>query len=298
MTAHFIYNGFSGVAGDDVRRARRICVYDVFDEDDALAEAVALAPTDIGGLPRRNIEFEEGDSRNGIWLYTVNYGSSSNRPDLDSGEIEWEFNFSAPSFHAKQSIATISGTGLGSITEKKAGGGTVSVDHAAEDFHGAINVSKENGQYRIEGVQISPPPETFSIRYAAPNAVVSAAYLQELGRICSFAPVNATPVGLIVPGVVGIVTYAAGELMLVRATGSKRNNDSWQFSFGFAASPNLTEIDVGGITVPAKLGHEYLWAYYGDTADNASGNLIKRPVAAYVEQVYHTSEFRALGIVV
>lgn len=298
MTAFEIYNGYSGSGGDEVSRSRRIGVIDQPDEDLALAEALALAPTAIGGLPRRNIQFEESDSRNGFWEFTVNYGSNAERPALDAGEIEWEFNFSAPSFHASHSLATISATGLGTITEKQAGGGTVSVSYAAEPFYGAVNVAKENGQFRVEGVQLSPPPETFSIRYAAPNAVVTAAYLRRLGEICSFAPVNETGVSLILPGVVGLVSYAAGELMLVRATGSRRNSDSWQFSFGFAASPNQTAIDVGGITVPAKKGHEYLWLYYGETAENTTGNLIKRPVAAYVEQMYRTSEFRDLGIVV
>jgi hypothetical protein len=62
----------------------------------------------------------------------------------------------------------------------------------------------------------------------------------------------------------------------------------------FAASPNLSSIPVGSITVTAKKGWEYLWVQYETGVDEDA--LIKRPAYAYVEQVYRTGDFSTLGI--
>ena len=62
------------------------------------------------------------------------------------------------------------------------------------------------------------------------------------------------------------------------------------------ASPNRTGITVGDITGIAKKGWEYLWVRYEDAEDSTAKTLVKRPVAAYVEKVYESGDFAALGI--
>ena len=53
------------------------------------------------------------------------------------------------------------------------------------------------------------------------------------------------------------------------------------------------DIDITGID---KKGWEYLWVRYADVEDDAAKVLVKRPIGAYVEQVYDYASFLALGI--
>ena len=76
--------------------------------------------------------------------------------------------------------------------------------------------------------------------------------------------------------------------------GSKRGTDDWEITYRFAASPNVTGLAVGPITGIAKKGWEYLWVRYADAEDEHV--LVKRPIAAYVEQVYELGNFAGLGI--
>ena len=74
------------------------------------------------------------------------------------------------------------------------------------------------------------------------------------------------------------------------------NPSNLEISFKFAASPNATGLQVGGIQVPAKEGWQYLWVRYEDEKDEVAKKLTRRPVAAYVEQVYPYGDFGLLGI--
>ncbi len=51
---------------------------------------------------------------------------------------------------------------------------------------------------------------------------------------------------------------------------------------------------IGSITGIQKRGWEYLWVRYADAEDGDV--LVKRPVSAYVEQVYEYGNFRQLAI--
>ena len=48
--------------------------------------------------------------------------------------------------------------------------------------------------------------------------------------------------------------------------------------------------------MPEKEGWHYLWVRYEDEKDEAAKVLTRRPVAAYVEQVYQYGDFGLLGI--
>jgi len=62
------------------------------------------------------------------------------------------------------------------------------------------------------------------------------------------------------------------------------------------ASPNRTNINVGGITVSSKKGWEYMWVRYADAEDAAANAIVKKPVAVYLEKVYEDGGFAGLGI--
>jgi hypothetical protein len=87
-----------------------------------------------------------------------------------------------------------------------------------------------------------------------------------------------------------------GEVLFLGASGSQRGQDDWEITFRFAASPHVTGLVIGSIGGINKRGWEYLWVRYADAEDMASGTLVKRPIAAYVEQVYPYGDFSGLGI--
>ena len=90
---------------------------------------------------------------------------------------------------------------------------------------------------------------------------------------------------------------AIGECLFLGASGSKRGTGDWEITFKFAASPNKTNIVIGGnITVASKKGWEYLWIRYHDVVDDTVNMIVKRPCGAYVEKVYDEGNFSSLGI--
>jgi hypothetical protein len=90
--------------------------------------------------------------------------------------------------------------------------------------------------------------------------------------------------------------FAAGEVLFLGASGSKRGEEDWEITFRFAASPNRANFQVGPITVASKKGWKYLWVRYADAEDATAKVLVKRSVAAYVEKVYPEGNFAGLGI--
>jgi hypothetical protein len=53
---------------------------------------------------------------------------------------------------------------------------------------------------------------------------------------------------------------------------------------------------VGDISGISKKGWEYLWVQYAADVDNETKQVIKKPVAVYIEKVYPSGSFGALGI--
>jgi hypothetical protein len=94
----------------------------------------------------------------------------------------------------------------------------------------------------------------------------------------------------------GFKGFTKGEVLFLGASGSKRGLEDWEITFRFAASPNVTGLSLGSITGIAKEGWNYLWVRFTDDEDATAKALIKRPIAAYVEQVYPYGNFSGLGI--
>ena len=76
--------------------------------------------------------------------------------------------------------------------------------------------------------------------------------------------------------------FAAGEVLFLGASGSKRGDDDWEITFRFAASENRSSITVGDITGVAKKGWEYMWVRYADAEDATAKAIVKKPVAVYI----------------
>ena len=59
---------------------------------------------------------------------------------------------------------------------------------------------------------------------------------------------------------------------------------------------NRTSFTVGGISVGSKLGWDYMWVRYADEVDDTVKQVVKKPVAVYIEKVYYGTNFGSLGI--
>jgi hypothetical protein len=87
--------------------------------------------------------------------------------------------------------------------------------------------------------------------------------------------------------------------LFLGASGARRGtdpDDDWEITFKFAAQPNRNDIMVGDIGPIIKRGWDYLWVQYAPDVDDDVHQLIRSPIAAYVEKVYPDGDFSTLGI--
>jgi hypothetical protein len=236
-------------------------------DDDIVAKnsLAGAAPALHDGLVRLALQIEPVGP--GMWDGTVRYGKAENQQS-QAGESSFSFDTGGGSQHITQSIATVN---------KYTASGT------APDFKGAIGVTSDN----VEGVDITVPVYNFfETHYIAP-ADVDDLYKGVIFNLTG--KVNNAPFrGL-----------AAGECLFLGASGSRRGrgaDDPWEITYRFAGSPNRTNLSIGGISGIAKKGWEYLWVRYQDAVDYVSNNLVKQPLAVYIEKVYEEGDFSTLGI--
>jgi len=238
--------------------------------DDVAAKTALLeaAPAAHDGLVRQTariepVHIDSGDDAACVWDGTVRYGRFSGSPPPETGESVFSFDTGGGTQHVTQSLQTIGKYPAG-----------------APDFQGAIGVTHDS----VEGVDITVPVYSFSETHYLANSVVTPAYKATLFALTGTVNNDA------------FKGFAAGEVLFLGASGSKRGDADWEITFRFAASPNRTNFQVGPITVASKKGWEYLWVRYADAEDATAKVLVKKPVAAYVEKVYPDGDFAGLGI--
>ncbi|MBK9128174.1 MAG: hypothetical protein IPM13_10280 [Phycisphaerales bacterium] len=236
------------------------------DDVEARAAVADAAPTMYdpwgGGtlfLPRESITVQPvGDW---LWEGIVRYGGV---PQTD--QSVFAFDTGGGTQHITHSLATVARYAPSGMT--------------APDCKGAIGVTADS----VEGVDIAVPVYQFSETHYRPDSVVTPAYKATIFSLTG--KVNS----------VAFKGFAAGECLFLGASGSRRGYGDWEITYRFAASPNMTGLAVGDITGIAKKGWEYLWVRYADELDQAASRLIKRPIGAYVEQVYQYGDLNQLGI--
>ena len=229
--------------------------------DQATAEAAVLdyVPAVYAGLYRQRVRLVAHGATS--WLAEIRYGP---RKPLSLGEARYEFDTTGGTQRIKQSLETVGAYAL--------------PDETAPNYHGAIGVT-ESG---VEGVDITVPVFAWSETHVVAAAEITSAYRQVLyaltGRVNDAAWRD----------------YDAGEVLFLGARGGSRNADEWDMTYRFAASPNIGSTVIGGITVAAKGGWQYLWYRYKQDVDEDTA--IERPQAAYVERVYRSGSFLLLGL--
>ncbi len=249
----------SGRSSDGITSSheKKYVVTGTDDELEVLDLLINTAPETHYGLRRMQGECEPLGG--GVWQCVVPYEGKN--------ETVYTFETGGSTQHITQSLQTIA---------RYAPPGST-----APDFYGAIGVNGDS----IDGVDVTVPVFNFTETRRVGGAAVTGAY--------KLALFNAT-------GKVNNASFrgfAAGEVLFLGASGTKTGIDDWELSYKFAASPNVTSLAIGGnITISSKKGWEYLWVRFADAADTTANALVKRPIAAYVEQVYPTVDFSTIGI--
>ena len=245
-------------------------VFGVSDESAALAAARPKVKT-VSGMSLESIEVVErvsGDTWKVKAIYEVD--DDGEQPD-DTGEEEdttvFAFDTGGGTKHLNQSIKTDG-----------------KYPNDAPDFAGAIEVDNEGN---VNGVDVTMPVLNFTETHTLAGSRVSTSYKKTLASLTG--TVNRS----------GFRGFSAGEVLFLGASGTKRSKKSsapWEITYRFAVSPNQAGLQVGDIKVARKYGWDYLWVRYADKVAEGGKNVVKKPVAVYVEMVYPEGDFGNLGI--
>lgn len=282
------------VSSKNPRATANWIVVGIHDSEEMDEEVRANTPSTLLGMSR--LDYSASPQGGGVWFIDVSYGISpdgstlgddvlsnqtfpttpdpfpgvgdptSMTPDpsapsqQDTTEAigpEFSFDSTGGTTHITQSLETISRTGI------------------APDCKGAIGFSVDS----VEGTDIIARKLDFS--YTAKFKFISVAYILYLADMTG--TVNAD----------NFFGCAAGTLLFKGASGNY-SGGQWTITFQFSRQPNLANITIGALTVPAKKGWEYLWVAYEPDMTGVAPAIIPR--GAYVERVYQNANFVSLGI--
>lgn len=238
------------------------------DDQELLTYLRANIPGDYEGLFLRSVSYEpevvDEDSATGLWYVEAIYA----RPELvgidTTTESTEEFDTTGVQEKIFQPIERV-----GSYTPS---GAEAELADVGIGFDGK----------KVNGVDIIVPVYKFSLSYPFANSSITSGYKGLLYAVTG--KVNDA----------AFKGFAAGEVLFLGVQGQRRGNGVWVLRFDFAASPNLTNLSIGDITVPAKKGWEYLWVMYEDA--EAADMMIQIPKAVFVDKLYYLADFDALGI--
>lgn len=269
-TVHQLIEGTEVTTGASPSVTLKYYVDGAANENAALDAVLSTCPSTYNGMPRQSRSAEPiSDTK---YIVTAKYAPQESNDQGSSGsappESSYEFNTSGGSETMFVSLSTKQRVAL-------PGGAP------AADYHGGVNVTDDGPQ----GVERTVPVFSFSETHYKTAASVSNAYV---GTVFSLTGTvnNAAFRG-----------FAAGEVLFLGARGSKRGvNVDWEITYSFAASPNVTNGSIGGFTGINKDGWDYLWFQFEDKEDANAEKVVRRPRAAYVEQIYKRGNFAGLGI--
>ena len=246
-------------------------VFEAADEDAALAAARSVAASrTVSGMVLDEIEVTERVNKD-TWkvkaIYKDEDSDDPDEPDEEEETSSFAFDTGGGTMHRNQSLKTVS-----------------KVPNDAPDFNGAIEVDNEGN---VNGVDVTMPVLNFTETHTMNGSRVTTSYKKSVAALTG--TVNRS----------GFRGFSAGEVLFLGASGTKRSkkpNAPWEITFRFAVSPNQSGLQVGKLKVSNKKGWDYLWVRYADKVADNKKNVIKEPVAAYVEQVYPEGDFGNLGL--
>lgn len=188
-----------------------------------------------------------------VWYATAVYGRKEPK---EQNHFDVSFDIGGQSTnikYAKEHIDSFPATGV------------TLADHA-----GAINVTDGVPQ----GLDIELPYLTFTETHYLPNTTVTDSFLALLYKLVG--SVTSTP----------LRGFAAGELLMTRVSGSRRNSEQWQLTLSWAFSKNISGETINGVTGIDKKGWEYMWEEYEQEPDATSKRTKPKLLGYHVERIY------------
>ena len=247
-------------------------VFEAENEDAALSAARAKAASHtVKGMVLDSVEVMERINKDTWKVKAIFADEDGGSDDDDSGNDEetssFAFDTGGGTMHRNQSLKTVA-----------------KVPNDAPDFNGAIEVDNEGN---VNGVDVTMPVLNFTETHTMNGSRVTTSYRKSVAALTG--TVNKS----------SFRGFAAGEVLFLGASGTKRSKKAsapWEITFRFAVSPNQSGLEVGKLKISSKKGWDYLWVRYADRVSDNKKNVIKEPVAAYVEQVYPEGDFGNLGL--
>jgi hypothetical protein len=242
-------------------------VFEVDDEDTAIAFALDNVPSAYNGIPLESIEIDERISLN-VFKVSAQYKAGFDENTVSGAEEPdpvYSFDTGGGAQHLTQSLKTVA-----------------KHPSTAPDYSGAIGYDGEN----VNGIDVTMPVMNFSETHYLKPGKVSTKYKKTIAELTGSVNSNS------------FKGYSEGEVLFLGASGSCRGDsrsDLWEVTYKFAVSANRKNIKVGDLTVTEKKGWDYLWVRYADDVKDKK-TLAKKPSAAYVEKVYERKDFGLLGI--
>lgn len=266
MTVAERYNSRSGIDGPNPSATLQYWSSGTTDKQLAVAAVRLVAPqyytgADADGNAKSLVRqtFDAREAASGFWYVDVNYGP------VDRALPSWQFDTSGGSTHITQALATVGAYGEGA---------------AVTDNQGAIGVTDSG----VEGCDVIIPKFTWSEQHIFEEALVTNGYVSNLAELTGTYNDSAWRI------------FSTGEVLFHGVQGSKSGLDDWNLTFNFEQSPNLTDYDVGGITVASKLGWHYQDVRYESEANDNIKAIVRKPKAVYIHRVYEPGDFSLLGI--
>lgn len=216
-----------------------------------------------------------------LWEATVPYerpDKKQNKPRDAGSQPKFSFDTTGGRQNVKHSEKTVDiaaadgGEGFSFDPDR-------STSKPPEDFKGLIGVNGDE----VEGVDLVVPTFRFQETHYYP--FIPFEYAQRLYRLTG--RVNKDR----------FRDFDPGEVLFLGAQGGQERGKPAEITFFFDCSPNVTNLTIGDITVKEKAGWDYLWVHWHDVLDDEAFAIVKRPKAAYVEQVYPRANFVELNFV-
>ena len=151
----------------------------------------------------------------------------------------------------------------------------------APDYKQLIGVNKDE----VVGADIVIPALKMSVHFNHPAAIITLSRIKYIQSITGM--VNSA----------AFLTFAAGEVLFLGASGSEGTDADTEVTYQFAMSANASGLTIGAVADIVKKGHELAWIKYKNATDTVGSTTlpVKQPEFVYVERVYDTVDL-ALGL--
>lgn len=240
---------------------RKYWIAETTDPDVARALVLATAPGALVTLSqtlyRQTKEISlEPDTGASLWIATVPYAPQQ----TETGSMKWGFDTTGGTVNIKAALEHMESYPAG-----------------AEGHQGAIGVHGDE----VDGTDIVIPALKLNVSYSWPKGIITLAQAKAYAR--NTGKVNSDT----------FMTFEAGEVLFLGATGSDGSDTPAEIAYQFACSENLQNKLIGGINVVEQKGWHVAWVEFKD-GDVAGGKPIKPPKAIHVERVYEEVNLQAL----